>query len=372
MLLSKEILVKVTENKIKFYNKHLNSNFKLNDEILVPIKLLSKSSFEYVEVMCDICKDIKSIRYVTYNLQLKNSSQGCTSCKGTKIKETMMDRYGYFNNNRNKSKETCIEKYGVDNVSKSELVKDIKKETNMKNWGVDNVFKSDKIKNKIKEMHLENLGVDHPSKSDVVKSKKIETCNANFGVDFPTQSNLVISKRDENNLVKYGYTAYTKTNEYKYRVRDTNLLKYGKEWYMSSDDFKEKSKITNNKRYGVDYVMQNELIFQKQQKSGFSAKSYNGLHYRGSYELDFIKFCEISNIIIENGPSIKFIFNDKSKIYFPDFYIPSLNLICEIKSDYYYSKDFELNLAKKEATLSQGYNFLFIIDKNYKELLDII
>lgn len=29
-------------------------------------------------------------------------------------------------------------------------------------------------------------------------------------------------------------------------------------------------------------------------------------------------------------------------------------------------------VAKKEATLSQGYNFLFIIDKNYKELLDNI
>jgi hypothetical protein len=372
MLLTKEILVKVTENKIKFYNKHLNSNFKLNDVILVPIKLLSKSSFEYVDVKCDICYEVKSIRYVTYNLQLKNKSQGCTSCKGTKIKETMMDRYGYFNNNRNKSKETCIEKYGVDNVSKSELVKDIKKETNMKNWGVDNVFKSDIIKDIIKEIHLENFGVDHPSKSDIIKDKKVRTCNINFGVNFPTQSNLVISKRNINNIEKYGYNSYTKTDEYKTRVKNTNLIKYGSEWYMSTDDFKEKSKITNNEKYGEDHHMQNIEVFQRNQVAGFSAKNYNGLYYRGSYELDFIKFCEINNIIIENGSSIKFIFNDKNKIYFPDFYVPSLNLICEIKSDYYYSKDLELNLAKKEATLSQGYNFLFIIDKNYKELLDII
>ncbi len=372
MLLTKEIKVKVTKNKLKFYNKNMNSNYAIDDEIIIPIELLAKRSRELVDVMCDICSSIKRISYVTYNIQLDVESQGCFNCKHIKTKETHIKKYGYHNNNREKCKKTCVDKYGVDNVSKSELVKDIKKETNNKNWGVDNVFQSEIIKDKIKEIHLENLGVDHPSKSDVIKNKKIETCNINFGVDFPTQSNLVISKRDENNLMKYGFTAYTKTDEYKYRVRDTNLSKYGKIWYMSTDDFKEKSKVTNNEKYGVDHPSQNFEIFQKQQQSGFSAKTYNGLYYRGSYELDFLRFCDENNITVENGSSIKFFYNDKSKIYFPDFYIPKFNLVCEIKSEYYYSKDLELNLAKKEATLLQGYEFLFIIDKKYNDLLDII
>ena len=70
--------------------------------------------------------------------------------------------------------------------------------------------------------------------------------------------------------------------------------------------------------------------------------------------------------------TVGYVYKDKNKIYFPDFYIPKFNLVCEIKSDYYYNKDLELNLAKKEAASSQGYNFLFIIDKNYNDLLDII
>ena len=372
MLLTKEIKVKVTKNKLKFYNKNMNSNYEIDDEIIIPIELLAKRSREIVDVMCDICSSIKRISYVTYNLQLEVESQGCFNCKHIKTKETHIKRYGYHNNNREKSKETCIEKYGVDNVSKSELIKDIKKKTNNRNWGVDNVFQSDVIKDRMKETNLEKFGVEYPSQSDLIKEKKIKTCNINFGVDYPMQSNLVISTRNENNLVKYGYISYTKTEEYKFKVKDTNLSKYGSEWYMSTDDFKLKLRITNNERYGVDNPMQNSDIFLKQQKSGFSSKYYNELYYRSSYELDFIKFCEIRNIIIENGPTIKFIYKDKNKIYFPDFYIPKFNLVCEIKSEYYYSKDLELNLAKKEATLLQGYEFLFIIDKKYNDLLDII
>ena len=35
----------------------------------------------------------------------------------------MIEKYGYYYNNRSKCKETCIEKYGVDNVSKSNIIK---------------------------------------------------------------------------------------------------------------------------------------------------------------------------------------------------------------------------------------------------------
>ena len=39
----------------------------------------------------------------------------------------------------------------------------------------------------------------------------------------------------------------------------------------------------------------------------------------------------------------------------------------EIKSSYWYEKDLDKNLDKQKSCLEQGYNFIFIINKNYEE-----
>jgi hypothetical protein len=57
--------------------------------------------------------------------------------------------------------------------------------------------------------------------------------------------------------------------------------------------------------------------------------------------------------------------------YYPDFYIEEFNMICEIKSDYYYKLDESRNICKKIYTEKSGYNFIFIINKNYDELKKI-
>ena len=82
---------------------------------------------------------------------------------------------------------------------------------------------------------------------------------------------------------------------------------------------------------------QNIEIFNKNQINRFKTKKHNNLYYKSSYELDFIMICEEKNILIENGPTIKYSMFGKNKIYFPDFYIPKLNLIVEIKSSYFYN-----------------------------------
>jgi len=56
----------------------------------------------------------------------------------------------------------------------------------------------------------------------------------------------------------------------------------------------------------------------------------------------------------------------------PDYYLPDYNLIVEIKSSYTYNYDIEKNEAKKKASLENGYNFIFIIDKDYTEFINKI
>jgi hypothetical protein len=125
------------------------------------------------------------------------------------------------------------------------------------------------------------------------------------------------------------------------------------------------------KKYGVDNVMQIPEVFYKQQLSGKKIKETIidgvGIQYQG-YEDKGIRFLldlgyHINDIKIGKGkvPVIPYTFKGKSKIYYPDIYIPKDNLIVEIKSDYTMQKEFELNIAKKEATIQQGYQFDFLI-----------
>lgn len=87
-----------------------------------------------------------------------------------KVRKTKHKRYGDPNyNNTEKNKKTCLEKYGVDNV-----------------------FKSEEIKDKIKQ-----------------------TCVKKFGVEHPAQNPEVFQKMIDTNLEKYGKLYHQQTEEFK-------------------------------------------------------------------------------------------------------------------------------------------------------------
>ena len=67
----------------------------------------------------------------------------------------------------------------------------------------------------------------------------------------------------------------------------------------------------------------------------------------------------------------KYIFENNDHYYFSDFYLKLKNLIVEIKSKYTYEKYLDKNLIKQKTTIGLGYNFMFIIDKNYEEFMNI-
>lgn len=147
------------------------------------------------------------------------------------------------------------------------------------------------------------------------------------------------------------------------KCKKTKLDKYGDENYHNM----QKTVITNLQKYGVAYPYQNPQIYLKTQIKGFNAKRYNdtNIYFRGSYELDFLNKFFKKYPDIQNGPSIKYIFENKTKIYHPDFYIPSLNLIIEIKSSYYFHKYVNKVSAKEKATITNGFKYIMILDKNY-------
>ena len=58
-------------------------------------------------------------------------------------------------------------------------------------------------------------------------------------------------------------------------------------------------------------------------------------------------------------PVIPYKQKGRNRKYYPDFYIPHLNVIIEVKSIYTFERDPDKNLLKKEACIQQGYKFEF-------------
>ncbi len=176
---------------------------------------------------------------------------------------------------------------------------------------------------------------------------------------------------------KYGNENYNNPQKQKQtkkeRYKDENynnhdqFIKTCLERYGYNTVLKDKDKMKKSifKKYGVENVSQNKEIFKKIQ--GISLKKFQNtnLWYQGSYELDFLEkyYNKYSNI--QRGPAIKYCFNNENKVYHPDFYIPSLNLIIEIKNSYLIKKDKDRIDAKEKATIANGFKYIIVIDKNY-------
>jgi hypothetical protein len=221
-----------------------------------------------------------------------------------------------------------------------------------------NIYRSERIIEGVKKKY----GVENNFQREECKEKSKRTMKEKYNVEYASQSNIIQQRMKQSRFEKYNDENYNNSDKRK----KTCLERYG---VISILAHKETMKKAIEKKYGVENVMHNKNIFTKQQISGFKAKKFRDtdLYYRGSYELDFLeKFYD--KIDIENGPSINYLFEGENHIYHSDFYIPSKNLIIEIKSLYYYEKYKDKCIAKERASLDLGYNYKFIIDKDYSDL----
>jgi len=178
----------------------------------------------------------------------------------------------------------------------------------------------------------------------------------------------VRNKSKETCIIKYKNENYRNDE----KIKQTCLEKYGVDNPLKSSEIRKQMKQTMIKRYGSENPQQNREIFNNSLKTRFQLHKYKDtdLTYQGSYELDFLdKF--YGKIDIENGPSIKYVANKKNKVYHSDFYIPTKNLIVEIKSSWTLKLDVDIE-EKKKATIANGFNYIMIMDKNYCSLISPI
>lgn len=127
-------------------------------------------------------------------------------------------------------------------------------------------------------------------------------------------------------------------------------------------------------KYGVESIMHLPEMYERQQRA---------MHKFHTHEIDNVLFKNLqgyesigiqyilhnfnisaSDIIagrIEIIPKIQYAFNGTQKLYFPDIFIPSLNLIVEIKSEYILNLELDKNMAKQAACKAAGYDHKILI-----------
>ncbi len=224
-----------------------------------------------------------------------------------------------------KIKETCMKRYGVINPSCIQEIKDKKEETSIKNYGM------------------------HPKKTEGVQSKYRQTC-----------------------LERYNTDNTAKTIEVRNKIKETFIKKYGGH-PMHNDIVKGKVRDTCLEKYGCHPAQRSE-IQEQIQKSGKTYKCYTmpsgEVRQIQGYEhfaLDILVKEYTEEQIKSNRrdvPRILYESNNKQRYYFPDIYLPHMNLIIEVKSTWIYKKEEENNHIKAAAARAQGYQFEFWIFTN--------
>jgi len=137
-----------------------------------------------------------------------------------------------------------------------------------------------------------------------------------------------------------------------------------------SKNIKLRTKIEATKLQNSRFEHQIKAIKNNYKRKKFVLPSGRVAIVQG-YEDDFLNYIFKNNLFKEEDicfkpPRIKYAVN---RYYYPDFFIPRLNLLIEIKSNYTLKKT---NPEKLKAAYNSSYNFLIIIDKDYSEFRKFI
>lgn len=94
------------------------------------------------------------------------------------------------------------------------------------------------------------------------------------------------------------------------------------------------------------------------------AEKYKGFTCRSKYEKMFVDFAEQYGYTLSVPHRISYEHEGRSRHFYPDFYINELDLIVEIKSDWTWNQQLDLNISKMVCTIEQGHDIIFIDEEH--------
>ena len=363
MLLDKEVKVSIKYNYDLDYYKNLG--YKLDKEyFFVKIEDLPKKSFTKVNVKCEYCYIEEFIPYYKWNRSMESPVKKycCKNCKGEKIKESNILKYGVtsvakLESSKRKAVETSLEKWGVRNHLMSTTIKEKIKNTNREKWGVENPMQMPEIRKKQSEKIKQKWGVCNISKLDDIKEKKCKTTFSNFGVLFPLQS-----------------------EDIKEKVRSTNFKKFGNEYFTKTETWRKNNYDIARDEFYIRYIDKNISLFKCDYKLDHNFEISKDVYCkRKLYNIPLCSVCnpisdnrsikekELFNFILSSysGEVINNWRDGKMEI---DIYLPQVKIGFEFNGLYWHSdiyKEKNFHLKKTEFFNKKGIRIIHIWEDDW-------
>lgn len=224
---------------------------------------------------------------------------------------------------------------------------------------------------RFEETCMRVYGTTNPSKLESVKEKIRKTTLENHGVEYAMQNKDIAKKCSDTNKKNHGGTHNLNLLENREKAKQVCFEKYDQEYFLHSEEFKKV--MTEN--YGVEHWAQNKELYVNANVYGrkkFVFPSGKIVYVQGfetSALKDLLKIYTEEEICVgADVPSIKY-FHEVGRTYHPDIYIPSENLLIEVKSKWTFELHHELNIKKFQASVMAGYKFeMWIYNKKEERL----
>jgi hypothetical protein len=374
---------------MKKYNKELLEKILERDGIIIEVIPDKLNSLVRLDFICKCGNPGNK----TFRVMFEQGSK-CRECTiklyNIRHKESLFKNTGYeyplqSEKAKEKKKNTCIERFGVENQLQCDKVKEKMVQTCLKKYGVKYVSQLKDVREKIKTTCIKNFGVTNPSQSPLIQNKRVKTCLVKYGFKYSSQSMLCKNKMTNTNMKLYGVNSPMKLQNVKDKRVQTCQARYGVSSPMKLQNVKDKRVQTCQARYGVSSAMKLQNVKDKrvqtcQARYGVSyisqaklpMKSYKSKKY--TYPCGFVVYIQgyehfaLNDLIAEGYtsnnivtcrsqvPNIWYIDNNyKKHRYFVDIYLPSLNKMIEVKSNYTFNIFLENVLLKANECIKQGY-----------------
>lgn len=310
-----------------------------------------------------------------------------------KMKQTNLERHGNeyaiaAPQTREKIKTTNRERFGYDYPFQNPIIREQAAQTWKENY--DNYHQEGgelAFDDKARQTNLERHGDEYPMRLPEFQAKMRQTNLERHGDEYPIRLPEFQDKQRQTMIDRHGKDNAMKVPEFKDKARQTNLERYGDEYPMRLPEFQAKQRQTNLERHGDEYPMRlpefkNKALETKLQKygttimHGYKQRDYTFPSGRivkiQGYEdqcLDLL-LNEYEEDDITVGRSIPFVRYirpcGKKSIYHPDIMVP--DKLIEVKSWYTYDLEREINDAKFEACVRDGYVLELWIFSEKKDL----
>lgn len=227
---------------------------------------------------------------------------------------------------------------------------------------------------KIHAKNLADYGFATPLERSEVRDRAKQTLRQKHGVENPFALAAVQEQIRQTNLARYGKVNPSQVEAVQRKKERTTMQNHGVKNPQQSAKVKRRTETTCLKRYGSRFPMQNHTIAHRaflagvQRKkyllpsgkavalAGYEAQVLDELLQNGFRESDFDFGLSKLPAIFYHDPT-----SGKRRRYFPDFYVPRLNWIIEVKSPYTYRRERCTNLTKIKACRTLGYTANLLI-----------